>query len=84
MQYFCQQRLLPALVTDMADVITGSEFLKKKFAERHSLTATTINDPIKNILQNPQFKADKVDSEILQRLSAAMDRGDLKIVSMRV
>ncbi len=68
----------------MADVIAGSEFLVKKFAKLHSLTATAINDLIKNVLQNPQFNADEVDTDMLQRLSAAIDSGDLEIISMRV
>ncbi len=68
----------------MADVITGNEFLVKRFAELHSLTATAINDLIKNVLQNPLFNADEVDTYMLQRLSAAIDSGDLEIISMRV
>ncbi len=68
----------------MPDVITGSKFLVKKFAGRHLLTTTAINDLITNVLKNPLFNADEVDTDILQRLSAAIDRGDLEIISMRV
>jgi hypothetical protein len=49
----------------MADVITGSEYLVKRFAEQHSLTATAINDLIKNVLKNPLFNADEVDTDML-------------------
>ncbi len=68
----------------MADVITDSEFMVKRFAERHSLTATAINDLIKNVLQNPPFNADEVDTDMLQRLSAAIDSGNLQIILIRV
>ena len=75
---------MPALDRDMLDVITGSELIVKRFGGRHSLTATAINDLIKNVLQNPLFNADEVDTDMLQRLSAAIDSCDLEIISMRV
>jgi hypothetical protein len=50
----------------MADVITGSEFLVKEFAKLHSLTATAINDLIKNVLQNPQSNADEADTHMFR------------------
>ncbi len=50
MQCFCQQGLLPAMDRDMTEVLTGSEYLAKTCAERHSRTATAINDIMKNIL----------------------------------
>ncbi len=43
---FGQQGLILALGSDMAEVITGSEFIVKAYAERHSFTATAINDLI--------------------------------------
>ncbi len=52
--------------------------------ERHSLTATAINDLIKNVLKNPLFNADEVDTDMLPRLSDAIDSSDLEIISMRV
>ena len=55
MHCFGQQGLMPALDSDMAEVITGSEFIVKANAERDFLTATAINDLIKNVLKNPQF-----------------------------
>ncbi len=36
------------------------------------------------MLQNPLFNADQVDTDMLQHLSAAIDSGDLEIISMRV
>ena len=81
---FGQSWFLPALDRDAADVITGSEHILKAYADKHSLTATAINDLIKDVLKNPQFNADEVDTDMLQRLSAAIDGGDLQIISMRM
>jgi hypothetical protein len=75
---------MPELDRDMLDVITGSELIVNQIGERHSLTETAINDLIKNVLKNPLFNTDEVDTDMLQRLSAAIDSGDLEMISMRV
>ena len=66
------------------EVITGSEFIVKANAERNFLTATAINDLIKNVLKNPQFNLEEVDTDMLQRLSRSIDSdsGDLNIISI--
>jgi hypothetical protein len=75
---FEQGGLLPALRLDRdaADVITGSEHILKAYADKHSLTAAAIVDLIKTVLKNPEFNADDVDTDMLQRLQAAIDRGE--------
>ena len=84
MHCFGQQGLMPALDSDMAEVITGSEFIVKAYAERNSLTAIAINDLIKNVLKNPQFNLEEVDTDMLQPLSRSIDSdsGDLNIISI--
>ena len=85
MHCFGQQGLMPALDSDMAEVITGSEFIVKANAERNFLTATAINDLIKNVLKNPQFNLKEVDTDMpLQCLSRSIDSdsGDLNIISI--
>ena len=79
-----QAGLVPALDRDSADVIKGSENIIKAFAAKHSLTATAMVDLIKNVLQNPAFNSYEVNSDMLQRLQASIDSGDLEIISMRV
>jgi hypothetical protein len=81
---FEQGGLLPALDRDAADVITGSEHILKAYADKHSLTATAIVDLIKNVLKNPEFNlnADDVDTDMLRRLQAAIDSGDLQVINM--
>jgi hypothetical protein len=73
---------LPALDKDAVDVITGSEHILKAYADKHSLTATAIVDLIKNVLKNPEFNTDDVDTDMLQRLQAAIDSGDLQVMNM--
>ena len=76
---------MPALDRDAVDtIIMGSEHILKAYAEKHSLTATAIVDLIKNVLKNPEFNADDVDTNLnmLQRLQAAIDSGDLQVINM--
>jgi hypothetical protein len=79
---FEQGGLLPALDRNAADVITGSERILKAYADKHSLTAAPIVNLIKNVLKNPAFNSDEVDTDMLQRLQAAIDSGDLKVINM--
>ena len=85
MHCFGQQGLMPALDSDMAEVITGSEFIVKANAERNFLTAIAINDLIKNVLKNPEFNLKEVDTDMLQRLSRSFDSdsGDLNIIQVQ-
>ncbi len=39
-------------------------------------------DLIKNVLKNPEFNADDVDTDMLQLLQAAIDIGDLQVINM--
>ncbi len=59
-----------------------SEHILKAYADKNSLTDTAIVDLIKNILKNPKFNADDVDTDMLQRLQAAIDSGDLQAINM--
>ena len=77
-----QDGLLPPLDRDAADVLRGSEHIVKAYAEKHSLTATAIKDLISDVLKNPEFNADEVDTDMLRRLEAAIDSGDLKVINM--
>jgi hypothetical protein len=79
---FEQGGLLPALDRDAANVIIGSEHILKAYADKHSLTAAAIVDLIKTVLKNPEFNADDVDTDMLQRLQAAIDSCDLQVINM--
>jgi hypothetical protein len=80
---FNQEGLVPPLDIDAADVLTGSEHILKAVAGKHNLTAAAINDIIKDVLKNPKFNSDEVDTDMLKRLSEAIDSGDIKIISMK-
>ena len=74
--------MVPPLDKEAAEVITGSEAILKEFASKQGLTAAAINSLIKDVLKNPAFNADEVDTDMLQRLQASIDSGDLQIINM--
>ena len=74
--------MLPPLDKEAAEVITGSEAILKEFASKQGLTAAAINSLIKDVLKNPAFNADEVDTDMLQRLQASIDSCDLQIINM--
>ncbi len=78
---FNQEGLVPPLDIDAADVLKGSEPILKACASKHNLTAAAINDIIKDVLKNPYFNLDEVDTDMLKRLSEAIDSCDIKIIS---
>ncbi len=77
---FCQQGLLNEFDRDMADVITSSEFLVKRFVEQHSFTATAIDDLIKTFSK----VLNSTQTRLIRTCPSACRRGDLEIISMRV
>ncbi len=82
--YISQAGFLPPLDKEAAGIITGSEAIFKEFASKHFLNASTINSFIKDVLKNPAFNADEVDTDMLQRLQleASIDSGDVQIINM--
>ena len=79
-----QDGLVPPLNREASGILSGSEEILKKFAGQHALNATTINNLIKDVLKNPDFNADEVDTDMLKRLQASIDSGDIDIISMKV
>jgi hypothetical protein len=76
---------LPAQDRNAADVITGNEHIVKACADKHFFTATSIVDLIKHVFKNPEFKvfnADEFDTNMLQRLQAAIDSEDSQVLNM--
>ena len=74
--------MVPPLDKEAAEVITGSEAILKEFASKQGLTSATVNALIKDVLQNPAFNADEVDTDMLKRLQASIDSGDVQIINM--
>ena len=64
--------------------VTGSEEILKAYYSKHTLNARAINDLIKDVLKNPAFNADEVDTDMLKRLQALIDSGNIQIINMNV
>jgi hypothetical protein len=77
-----QDKLIPPLAPEAAGIITGSEQILKEYASASSLTATDIKRLIEDVLHNPDFNADDVDTDMLERLARSIDSGDLEIINM--
>ena len=63
-------------------IITSSEQILKDYASASSLTAKDIKRLIDNVLHNPDFNADDVDTDMLEQFANSIDSGDLEIISM--
>ena len=60
-----QDRLIPPLAPEASGIITGSEQILKDYASGSSLTAKDIKRLVEDVLHNPDFNADDVDSSNL-------------------
>ncbi len=76
--------MVPPLDQEASGNITGSEEILKAFSWKHSLNARVINDLIKDLLKNPAFNGDEVDHDMLKRLQASIDCGNIQIINMNV
>jgi hypothetical protein len=79
-----QYGLIPPLEKEASGIISISEAILKVYASKHSLNARAINDLSKDVLKNPAFNANEVDTDMLQRLQASIDSGDIQIINMNV
>ena len=67
---------------EASGIITGIEQILKNYASASSLNARDIKRLIEDVLHNPDFNAEDVDTDMLERLANSIDRGDLEIISM--
>ncbi len=67
---------------EASGLITGSEQILKDYAKSASLTAKDVKKLIKDVLHNPEFNADDVDTDMLEQFAKSIDSGDLEIISM--
>ena len=77
-----QDKLIPPLAPEAAGIITGSEQILKDYASASSLNARDIKRLIEDVLHNPDFNADDVDTDMLERLVNSIDSGNLEIINM--
>ncbi len=72
----------PLQPVEAAGLISRSEQILKEYASKASLTAKDIIALIQDVLHNPEFNADDVDTDMLKRFADAIDSGDLEIISL--
>jgi hypothetical protein len=66
-----QEGLVPPLQPEEAsDLISRSEQILKEYASKASLTAKDITALIQDVLHNPEFNADDVDTEYYRHAEA--------------
>jgi hypothetical protein len=83
MRYRLQEGLVPPLQpVEAAGLISRSEHILKQYASKASLTAKDIIALIQDVLHNPEFNSDDVDTDMLKRFADSIDSGDLEITSM--
>ncbi len=68
---------------EASGMINGSEQILKEYAKKASLTRTAkdIKTLIEDVLHNPKFNAEELDTDMLQRFANSIDSGDLDIIS---
>ncbi len=72
MRYRMQDGLVPPLHPEEASGIltrSASEQILKEYAKQASLTAKDIIALIQEVLHNPEFNADDVDTDMLKRFA---------------
>jgi hypothetical protein len=65
-------------------MISGSKQILKEYAKKASLNAKDIKALIQDVLHNPDFNAEEVDTDMLQQFANSIDSGDLDIISMHL
>jgi hypothetical protein len=76
--------LVPPLEKEAARIISSNEAILKAYTTKHSLNARAINDLIKDVLKNPAFNANEVNTDMLQRLQASIDSSGIQIINMNI
>lgn len=63
-------------------VFTRSERILLDFQRLKAMSAMDIKDLIRDVLQNPEFNSDEVDSDMHDRLMRAVDTGEMEVHDM--
>ncbi len=69
---------------EASGMITGSEKVLKEYTKKASLTAKDIKALIQDVLHNPDFNAEEVYTDTLQRFANSIDSGDVHVISMHL
>ncbi len=78
-----QDGLVPPLHPEEASgLLLGSEQILKDYANKASSNANDLKALIEDVLHNPNFNAEDVDTDMLKRFAASIDSSNLEIISM--
>ena len=69
---FLQAGLLPAIITDAANLCTASERLIQEHLKKYKNGSADLKDLIQQVLHHPDFKPDEVDHDMHERLMSAI------------
>ena len=72
----------PPLNEEAARLFTASERILQNYARARALTGADLKALIEDVLRNPEFNADDIDRNMMERLNKAIDDGEFEIFDM--
>ena len=73
---------VPALNEEAGRLFTGSERLLQNYARAKALTASDVKSLIQDVLRNPDFDPNEVDTDMMERLNRAIEDGDFESIDV--
>ena len=73
---------VPPLNEEAARLFTASERILQNYARARTLTGAGLKALIEDVLRNPEFNADDIDRNMMERLNKAIDDGEFEIFDM--
>ena len=78
-----EKELVPPLNEEAARPFTASERILQNYARARTLTGADLKALIEDVLRNPEFNADDIDRNMMERLNKAIiDDGEFEIFDM--
>jgi len=74
--------LVPPLNQEAGRLFTDSERLLQNYACARALTASHVKSLIEDVLRNPEFDPQEVDTDMMERLNRAIQDGDFEIIDV--
>ena len=74
--------LVPPLNQEAGRLFTSSESLLQNYARARALTASDVKSLIEDVLRNPEFDPQEVDTDMMERLNRAIEDGDFEIIDV--
>jgi len=73
---------VPALNEEAGRLFTCSERLLQNYARAKALTASDVKSLIQDVLRNPDFDPNEVDTDMMERLNRAIEDGDFESIDV--